>query len=59
MHGDEEYLDGSPEHEELFMKIVDVLRFDPIISSTDGIRQFRTKCQRGLWLTQGNSERST
>ena len=27
--GDEEYLDGSPEHEELFMRMVEVLGLDP------------------------------
>ena len=27
--GDEEYFDGSPEHEELFMRMIEVLGLDP------------------------------
>ena len=27
--GDEEYLDGSPEHEELFMRMIEALRLNP------------------------------
>ena len=27
--GDGEYLDGSPEHEELFMRMIEALRFNP------------------------------
>ena len=27
--GDEEYLDGSPEHEELFIRMIEALRLNP------------------------------